>query len=162
LVVYPWREWICAGGRVGGDGSTAEQGQWDIRPIYRSLAAAYGWTYSEIDSHTLFEVKELFSGWSDHPPTNILVRAIVEGLGGGKASVASEDDFSVPQVAQDAMQRAATAAIAAKAGSRLPVIHGKDTGLPKAAPVFDLDILREKNIELLKKRRAEKGKERVG
>jgi hypothetical protein len=109
----------------------------------------------------LVEVNELFTGWNEHPPTNILVHAIVKGLGGETTTTSSSDDtFTIPNEAQDALQKSATAAIAAKAGHRLPVIQGRDTGLPKASPVFDVDALREKNIELLKKRREER--QRVG
>ena len=132
---------LYAGGSEGGDGND----KWDLKPIYRSLAAAYGWTYSEIDSHTLPEVRELFDGWSDHPPTNLLVKAIVEGLGGGKPKTYAPVD--VPPEAFEQMQKSALAAIAVKAGPRVPIIHGKDKGLPKAAPIFDLDELRKRNAE---------------
>ena len=52
-----------------------------------------------------------------------------------------------------ALQRGALAAIAAKAGTRLPIIQGKDKGLPKNAPVFDLEELRRKNDLIAKKGR---------
>lgn len=43
------------------------------------------------------------------------------------------------------MQKSALAGIAAKAGPRLPIVRGADKGLPKAAPVFDLDEMRLRN-----------------
>lgn len=124
-----------------------------MKPIYQSLAAAYGWTYEQVDGHTLGEVNELFAGWDDYPPTNILVKALVEGFGVKKKPKTDGEDFVVPQEAQDAMQRSAVGAIAAKADPRwLPVTRGRDRGLPKAAPVFDLTELRERNLEALRKR----------
>ena len=124
-----------------------------MKPIYQSLAAAYGWTYGQIDEHTLLEVNELFKGWEDYPPTNILVKALVNGFGGIKKPKVDEDGFTIPSEAQDAMQRSAVGAIAAKADPRwLPVTRGRDRGLPKAAPVFDLTELRERNLEALRKR----------
>lgn len=110
-------------------------------------------------------MNELFEGWSEYTPTNILVKAIVEGLGGGpkpKEEV-DKDGFKVPVAAEYAMQRSAAQAIAAKAGSRLPVIQGRDKGLPQSAPIFDLDEMRKKNMEVLRRRTEEKlkGKENV-
>ena len=122
---------VQAGGSSGG-------GEWDLRPIYRSLAAAYGWTYSAIDEHTLAEVNDLFEGWNDSPPTNLLVRAIVEGLGGGRKPVFVQDQAQISD--RDLTE------LASQAGKALPIQRGPDPGLPKAAPVFDLDLMRKKNL----------------
>jgi hypothetical protein len=97
------------------------------------------------------EVEDLFSGWEEFPPTNLLVKAIVEGLGGGR-KVTSSEDFTVPSEALDAMQRSALSQISAKAGPQLPVIRGADVGLPKTTPVFDLDTMRQRNQDRLKTR----------
>jgi hypothetical protein len=100
----------------------------------------------------LAEVNDLFVGWSEHPPTNILVKALVEGLGGGLRSSMPEENIddvlASHPAANYAMQNAAVQAIAAQAGSRLPVTYGRDSGLPKTPPVFDIDKLREKNNAL--------------
>lgn len=53
----------------------------------------------------------------------------------------------------EAMQNSALGAITSKAGSRLPVMQGKDPGLPKAAPVFDLDELRKRNSDIMSQRK---------
>jgi hypothetical protein len=50
------------------------------------------------------------------------------------------------------MQRSALQGIKEKAGPLLPIMRGRDPGLPKAPPVFDLDKMREKNIASLRKR----------
>ena len=128
-----------------------------MKPIYRSLAAAYGWTYSEIDSHTLPEVNELFSGWDEHTPTHLLVKALVEGFGGGKISSPSPPGsanpaYAVPLEAQAAMQTSVLNNIAAKAGPAMPILRGRDPGLPAKPPSFDLDELRERNLDILRKR----------
>lgn len=49
------------------------------------------------------------------------------------------------------MQSATLTELAAKAGPNLPIIRGRDPDLPPA-PVFDLDEMRSRNQELLKKR----------
>ena len=92
------------------------------------------------------EVKELFEGWGEYPPTNILVKALVEGFGGKTSSLPSQQE--IPPAAMEEMQRSALAAIAIKAGPRLPIVRGKDKGLPKAPPVFDLDELRRRNANV--------------
>jgi hypothetical protein len=97
------------------------------------------------------EVEDLFSGWEEFPPTNLLVKAIVEGLGGGHKTTA-EGDFTVPPEALDAMQRSALSQISVKAGPQLPIVRGRDVGLPSAAPVFDLDTMRQRNQDRLKSR----------
>lgn len=99
------------------------------------------------------EANELFEGWEEYPPTSITLKAIAAGFGVGQKENKVEDDGTfIPTEAQEAMQRSAMQAIAAKAGSRLPILRGGDPGLPKAKPVFDIDSLRNKNIEVLKKR----------
>lgn len=151
-------EWVYAGGNSSG---SDDGDQWDLRPIYRSLAAAYGWTYAQIDQHTLAEARELFEGWDEHPPTNILVKALLDGFGGGK-NTKPDPDLKLPPHIQDTLQRSAVAAINAKADPKwLPVTRGRDPGLPGVAPIFDLDELREKNAERLRQR-AQKGVEGVG
>jgi len=142
-----WFFWFYAGGRSGAEGG--DNGAWDIRPIYRSLTAAYGWTYAEIDSHTLAEVNELFEGWRDYPPTNLLVKALVEGFGGKAATAESKTPSAdIPPAAMAAMQNSALAQIQVKAGPTLPVVRGRDPGLPKTPPIFDPEVLRAKNSAL--------------
>lgn len=105
-------------------------------------------------------MNELFEGWSEHPPTNLLVKAIVEGLGGGRSSAPSEN-FVVPPEAQKAMQDSALAEISVKAGHQLPVLRGRDPGLPPAKPVFDLDEMKARNAEILQRRSARGDAKRV-
>lgn len=101
------------------------------------------------------EVNELFAGWSEHPPTNILVKALVEGFGGGvKTQVRYYDTIDIPVEATAAMQRSALAGIAAKAGATLPVLQGHDSGLPKATPIFDIGEMRERNANVIRRRQA--------
>lgn len=82
------------------------------------------------------------------------MKALVEGFGGGiKSKAEGEAGLTIPSEAQEAMQRSALAGITSKADPRwLPVTRGEDRGLPKTSPVFDLSRLREKNLEVLRKR----------
>jgi hypothetical protein len=93
----------------------------------------------------MVETDELFRTWDKHPPTNILVKVIVEGLGGV--------DVSAPQgISEAELQK-----LAAEARGALPHVRGTDPGLPRA-PVFDLDELRRRNQDSIKA----KAKQRVG
>lgn len=103
------------------------------------------------------EANELFEGWSEHPPTNLLLKAIVEGLGG--AQVPGSALPNVPPEAAEAMERAALAEIQAKGAGRIPIVRGRDKGLPKTPPVFDLDTMRAHNADVAKA--FAKGKVRV-
>jgi hypothetical protein len=100
----------------------------------------------------LLEVNELMLGWEDHTPTNILVKALLEGLGGGKANkTPTADEFQqLAPEAMKAMQDSAMEAIVAKAGNRLPVTRGRDKGLPHRGPIFDVELLRDKNDTVAK------------
>lgn len=101
-----------------------------------------------MDEHTLAEVNELFEGWDEHPPTNILVKALVDGFSGKKpADVNSSSDVDMPPEAFKVMQASALEQIKHRAGNRVPVVRGKDPGLPKTAPIFDFDAMRAKNAE---------------
>jgi len=97
----------------------------------------------------MLEAQELFEGWVDHPPTNLLVKAIVEGFGGAKPKLAegawSADN--IPPEAMQAMQNSALQQIAVKAGPTLPIQRGRDKGLPKAPPIFDEETMRQRNEE---------------
>ena len=99
------------------------------------------------------EVNELFEGWEDYPPVSVTLKALAAGFGVGvKENKVEEDGTFVPSEAQEAMQRSALQAIATKAGGRLPIMRGRDPGLPKAKPVFDLNELRNKNMDTLKRK----------
>lgn len=83
-----------------------------------------------------------------------MVKALVEGFGGGMKESGTEEKESadITPEAMDAMQRSAAQAIAAKSGNRLPVMVGKDLGLPIAPPMFDLDEMRRRNEEVTRLR----------
>jgi hypothetical protein len=108
----------------------------------------------------LSEAHELFTGWDEHPPTNLLVKAIVEGLG-GQTQPKANDVVDVPPEAMLAMQRSAAQAVVAKAGSRLPMVHGRDKGLPSAQPVFDIEEMRRRNADVTRRRAQMKDEKRV-
>jgi hypothetical protein len=93
----------------------------------------------------MVEANELFSGWADFPPTNLLLKGLLEGLGGGTKPAENGPNAEIPAEAQLAMQQAALTEIAAKAGPRIPITRGRDKGLPKTQPTFDPDALRERN-----------------
>lgn len=76
---------------------------------------------------TLPEVGHYFESWKDAPPTHIAVGAI---LG---AFIVSKPEISDSDIAEIAKS--------------MPVVRGKDSGLPKAAPIIDFDAMREKNRE---------------
>lgn len=102
----------------------------------------------------------MFAGWDEHPPTNILVKALLDGLSGGaKPKTDAEGNWNIPPEALAEMQKSAVASIQAKADPGwLPVKSGPDKGMPKMAPIFDVDELKAKNAEALQRmirRRAE-------
>lgn len=69
----------------------------------------------------------------------------MEGLGGGNKSPSAGAHADVPPEAAEAMQRSALTEIAAKAGRRIPIVRGRDKGLPKAPPILDVEAMRAKN-----------------
>jgi hypothetical protein len=75
----------------------------------------------------------------------------MDGLSGGTKEDKSET-IDMPPEAFEAMQASAVAAIAAKAGSRLPIVQGRDRGLPKAPPVFDIEEMKKRNEAGLRKK----------
>lgn len=94
-----------------------------------------------MDNYTLKEVNELFLTWNEHPPVYVLLKALVEGLGGG----------TKPKPIDEAQIQELTF----KSRGALPVVaKGKNPFEPKAAPVFDLETMRAKNREILLKKRA--------
>ena len=73
----------------------------------------------------------------------------MEGLGGG----VSPSVASISPEALDEMQKSAIAGIEAKADPRiLPVIRGRDRGMPAAPPVFDIDEMRKRNAAVAARR----------
>lgn len=97
-------------------------------------------------------MNELFAGWDEHPPTNILVKALVEGFGGKTKPQGASAFVDVPPEATAEMSRSALTYIAAKAGSRLPIVKGRDKGLPAKPPSFDVEELKKRNIETIRRR----------
>lgn len=81
----------------------------------------------------------------------VLVKALAEGFG-VIAKPEPKADFDIPPEAMLAMQASAISAISTKAGPRLPVIKGRDKGLPKTPPTFDLDELRRRNADVSRRR----------
>jgi hypothetical protein len=79
-----------------------------------------------------------------------LVKALVEGFGGG-VKTRIQEAVVIPPEATVAMQRSVLANIAAKAGSTLPVLQGRDSGLPRAQPIFDVDEMRKRNAGVSRK-----------
>jgi len=43
--------------------------------VYGHTATATGWTFSQIDQLTLWDLNDLFEYWQDYPPTHVLVTA---------------------------------------------------------------------------------------
>ena len=74
----------------------------------------------------------------------------------------SNQDFVIPQNAQDQMRKSAMVKISTEFGTRLPVLLGKDQGLPKNKPIFDLAEMEKRNIDLRKQKAVERAKSRVG
>lgn len=50
--------------------------------MYGYIATATGWTFSQIDQLTMWDVNDLMEYWQDYPPTHVLVAAYL--LGGNK------------------------------------------------------------------------------
>ncbi len=95
------------------------------------------------------EANELFEGWVDYPPTNILVKAIV-GWTSGTGTKGVNGGAIMPPEAAEAMEKAALAEIQAKGAGRIPIVRGRDKGLPKAPPVFDVEAMRAHNTDVAK------------
>jgi hypothetical protein len=111
----------------------------------------------------LGEANELFQGWDEHPPTNLLLKAIAVGFGViKKPEIKVQDDTLQHQQAFDAMQRAAMHEIAVKAGPRLPILQGPDLGLPKAKPIFDIEELLKRNANVVQQRAERRLQKNVG
>jgi len=92
----------------------------------------------------------------------LLVKALVNGFGGIETKPKDGEAIDIPPDVQKHLQKSAVQAIASKADPRwLPVQIGKDKGLPAAAPVFDIDEMRQRNIETLRKRVVGGAKQRV-
>lgn len=80
----------------------------------------------------------IFASWREYPPVNVLLKSLLEGLG-----AKPEDPTVTPSE---------LAELHKQVGSALPIIKGRDVGLPKSTPVFDLDEMRRKNQTLIKNR----------
>lgn len=96
----------------------------------------------------------MFRAWGEHPPTNILVKGLLLGLGAvPQTADKSSAQAEISQEAQTKMKQMATlTAIAAKAGTQMPVMRGRDPGLPAQAPNFDEAAMRLRNAEILARR----------
>lgn len=88
----------------------------------------------------------MFDDWGENPPLYVLVKTLVEGLAG-----AGKPRTLASAAAKAGIDEATLAKLRAEAGKALPQIKGRDPGLPKAAPVFDLDVLRRRNAERIAK-----------
>lgn len=95
----------------------------------------------------------MFAGWEEFTPTNVLVKALVQGFGGASpASPAATLDNISPE-ALEQMQRSAMAGIAAKADPRwLPIQRGVDKELAKLTPTFDMDELKARAEQSMQRR----------
>lgn len=93
---------------------------------------------------TLAEANMYFRGWEESPPTFVLVRAIAEGLG-GEVRQPTEAEKAVEAAGAD-VERTLTE-ISVRSRGSVPVTRGKDLGLPKIPPAFDLDEMRRRNAE---------------
>lgn len=88
----------------------------------------------------------------------MILKGFIGGFGGNATEPKTKTADEIPVEAMTAMQNSVMREIAVKAGNRLPVTKGRDRGLPKAPPVFDLEALRAKNaeaVERMKKRSRE-------
>ncbi len=94
----------------------------------------------------LTEVQEVVKGWSEEPPLVFLVEALVHGLGGGtKPKVLEPETLPAPSI-DPIPSPGELSDLAFRAGRSLAIVD-HDPGLPKSAPIFDLDELRRKNVE---------------
>lgn len=95
------------------------------------------------------EVRALTADWPTAPPLVFLVEALVKGFSAGPEPVASEPEAERSIVSDPEMQNdRALQDIAYQAPpNQLPILRGGDPGLPKAPPIFDLEVMRAKNAE---------------
>lgn len=99
------------------------------------------------------EINDLIGQWHDYPPTNLLLKALLDGLS-GKAKPAAEAETVVRP---DMDQLRVISEISMKAGPHMPVVRGKDSGLPRTPPSFNVDELRQRNAEVLRRKAVSKG-----
>lgn len=69
----------------------------------------------------------------------------MDGLSGKKPDAPTEAE--IPPAALEAMTKSAMSEIQAKAGTRLPIVRGRDRGLPKTPPAFDPDVMAQRSRE---------------
>jgi hypothetical protein len=96
---------------------------------------------------TLGEANELFESWDYAPPTNMLLDAIVRAFGGGGTESSNSTQSRAAQTggSTEGPTNAQLFELSVKAGNSLPILKGKDVGLPATPPVFDFEELRARN-----------------
>lgn len=105
---------------------------------------------------TLPEANALFKGWDKEPPVYLSLKALLQGfVGAAKGNGAPRTTAAItsnPDVDKTLSE------ISVKAGRAIPVLRGKDHGLPKTVPVFDFEELkrqgRERIIARMQQRKA--------
>lgn len=123
---------------------------------------AYTWDLKTIGSMTLVEARAIIKTWAKNPPSNVLLKWIVEGLMGKPSGQPRQqigaDGLPVPQsgLEHGVNTDAQLIEIAAKSGGSVPVQRGRDLGLPPTPPVWDMDELRERNRNIVVQRALEK------
>lgn len=92
---------------------------------------------------------ELFGQWSETPPTNVLLSLVARSLGikWGQPTIEPLAGDGIPSELRN------------RPG--LPIVRGRDPGLPKTAPVFDLNAMKRKNIERMVATAKKRGVKRV-
>lgn len=98
----------------------------------------------------MVEANELFEGWADEPPTNVLLNGIVRGFAGKGATTPSREQRALETGgAITNVTDADLIKLSVEAGPALPVQRTKDIGLPKKAPVFDMLEMRKRNTDVI-------------
>lgn len=95
-----------------------------------------------MDDYTVGEANDLISGWTEYPPVFMMLKGF---LGVGSKNTVNLKNRPITDIEIDKVK---SLIIKAGAANSIPVLSKPDPSLPKNAPIFDLNTMRERNEQL--------------